>query len=174
MSWIRVRDHHILTVDRANFIADERFHAFNVDETGYWTLQIKYVQGRDAGLYECQVSTEPKISTRVGLQVVVPRTEIIGDPDRFVKSGSSVKLRCIIRGALEPPAYIIWYHGVQQLFTDNSHYDIKIDRGKIDQADGGGGGVGGGEGGDDDMDDTKFTVKLFSNSLHDDDNPMNS
>lgn len=35
-----------------------------------WTLQIKYVQARDAGLYECQISAEPKISARVYLHVV--------------------------------------------------------------------------------------------------------
>lgn len=52
------------------FIADDRFQAFYVESAGVWTLQIKYVQGRDAGLYECQVSTEPKISARVDLQVV--------------------------------------------------------------------------------------------------------
>lgn len=55
------------------FIADDRFQAFYVENVGLWTLQIKYVQGRDAGLYECQVSTEPKISARVDLQVVGKR-----------------------------------------------------------------------------------------------------
>lgn len=70
VSWIRVRDDHILTVDRLTFIADERFQAFFVDNTGMWTLQIKYVQAKDAGLYECQVSTEPKVSARVHLHVV--------------------------------------------------------------------------------------------------------
>lgn len=33
-------------------------------------LQIKYVQARDAGIYECQVSTEPKVSARAHLHVV--------------------------------------------------------------------------------------------------------
>lgn len=37
---------------------------------GPWTLQIKYVQARDAGLYECQISTEPKVSARIFLHVV--------------------------------------------------------------------------------------------------------
>lgn len=35
-----------------------------------WMLQIKYVQARDDGLYECQISVEPKISARVYLHVV--------------------------------------------------------------------------------------------------------
>ena len=52
------------------FIADERFQSFYVENNGVWTLQIKYVQARDAGIYECQVSTEPKISARVHLHVV--------------------------------------------------------------------------------------------------------
>lgn len=35
-----------------------------------WTLQIKYVQLRDAGLYECQVSVHPPASIFVYLNVV--------------------------------------------------------------------------------------------------------
>lgn len=109
VSWVRVRDDHILTVDQITFIADERFHAYHATEnngqssissqssnqrrqmvgittqtSSYaqklaanndstnapWTLQIKYVQARDAGLYECQISAEPKISARVYLHIV--------------------------------------------------------------------------------------------------------
>lgn len=51
---------------------------------------------------------------------IVPRTELIGDPDRYVKAESTVILRCVVRGALEPPAYIIWYHGSKQLFGTSS------------------------------------------------------
>lgn len=35
-----------------------------------WILQIKYVQLRDAGVYECQVSTEPRIAVEFHLTVV--------------------------------------------------------------------------------------------------------
>lgn len=70
VSWIRRRDAHILTVDRFTFIADERFQAFLVEATDTWTLQVKYVQARDAGVYECQVGTEPKMSHFVQLNVV--------------------------------------------------------------------------------------------------------
>lgn len=67
---MRKRDSHILTVDRYTFIADERFQAFLVEATDTWTLQIKYVQARDRGQYECQVSMEPKLSHVVTLNVV--------------------------------------------------------------------------------------------------------
>lgn len=80
-----MRDDHILTVDRLIFIADERFNAFHpsgaVAESGSaddappqqlasWQLQIKYVQARDEGVYECQVSSEPKVSAKIYLHVV--------------------------------------------------------------------------------------------------------
>lgn len=81
VSWVRVRDDHILTVDRVTFIADERFHAFYATNIGQppgpWTLQIKYVQERDEGIYECQVSSEPKISARIFLDVVGEYIQLI-------------------------------------------------------------------------------------------------
>lgn len=53
------------------FIADDRYQAIYVDSSGMWTLQIKYVQARDAGIYECQVATtEPTVSARAHLHVV--------------------------------------------------------------------------------------------------------
>lgn len=53
------------------------------------------------------------------LSCAVPRTELIGDPDRYVKAGSTVIFRCVVRGALEQPSYIIWYHGSQQVYVEN-------------------------------------------------------
>lgn len=60
---------------------------------------------------------------------IVPRTELVGDADRYVKAGSTVILRCIIRGAIEPPSYIIWYHGSHQLLPDNKQ-GIRIEMAK--------------------------------------------
>ena len=70
VSWIRSRDSHIISVDQMTFIADERFHVFHDAESGSWSLQIKFVQARDDGTYECQVSSEPKISHSVHFSVV--------------------------------------------------------------------------------------------------------
>lgn len=63
----------------------------------------------------------------------VPRTELIGDPDRYVKAGSQVVLRCVVRGALEPPSYIIWYHGNQQIFAESRKgWRIQVERSPAD------------------------------------------
>lgn len=39
-------------------------------DAGNWTLQIKYPQLRDNGVYECQINTEPKMSLSYTLNVV--------------------------------------------------------------------------------------------------------
>lgn len=36
-----------------------------------------------------------------------------------MKAGSTVIFRCVVRGALEQPSYIIWYHGSQQVYVEN-------------------------------------------------------
>lgn len=49
----------------------------------------------------------------------VPRTELIGNADRYVKAGSAVHLQCIIFGAIEPTTYILWFHDAQPILADN-------------------------------------------------------
>nr|XP_036233416.1 uncharacterized protein LOC106620859 [Bactrocera oleae]XP_036233417.1 uncharacterized protein LOC106620859 [Bactrocera oleae] len=116
ISWLRIRDGHILTVDQMTFIADQRFQPIFAPNPDRWSLQIKYVQLKDEGTYECQVSTEPKSSAIVTLRVVEPKTELIGEPTQHVKAGSRVKLRCIISQALDPPVFINWFHNQKQIF----------------------------------------------------------
>lgn len=129
VSWIRRRDAHILTVDRFTFIADERFQAFLVEATDTWTLQVKYVQARDAGLYECQVGTEPKMSHFVELNVVVPKIEIAGEAELYVKAGTTVSIKCVITQALEEPAYIFWYHNHERVLNyDKNLVEIQMER----------------------------------------------
>jgi len=70
ISWLRMRDGHILTVDQTTFIADQRFQSVFSPNPERWSLQIKYVQLKDEGTYECQVSTEPKASAIVHLRIV--------------------------------------------------------------------------------------------------------
>lgn len=110
VSWIRNRDAHILSVDRYTFISDARFMAWHEAVTQTWTLQIKFVQARDAGSYECQLSTEPKMSHFVHLTVVSPKVTIPGGSELHVRSGSTVTIKCVVSHALHPPNYVFWYH----------------------------------------------------------------
>uniref|UniRef100_A0A182IW03 Ig-like domain-containing protein n=2 Tax=Anopheles TaxID=7164 RepID=A0A182IW03_ANOAO len=70
VSWIRRKDYHLLTVGLTTYSSDERFSATHLQNSEDWTLQIKFVQDRDAGLYECQVSTHPPTSIFLELKVV--------------------------------------------------------------------------------------------------------
>lgn len=70
VSWIRKRDLHILTVGILTYTNDQRFQSLHTDGSDEWTLKVTSPQVRDSGTYECQVSTEPKISQAFNLQVV--------------------------------------------------------------------------------------------------------
>ena len=101
VSWIRGADSHIITVDQETFISDDRFSSLIKVRENLWTLkvssqvpdslrrerylQIKYVTARDAGKYECQVSTVPKMSRKVELVVVVPKVGSLSS--HFVSHG---------------------------------------------------------------------------------------
>ena len=55
ISWIRLRDWHILTTGVLTYTSDSRFQVLHKEGSYDWVLQIKYVQERDAGEYDCQV-----------------------------------------------------------------------------------------------------------------------
>ncbi|XP_064120968.1 uncharacterized protein LOC135225602 [Macrobrachium nipponense] len=125
VSWVRMRDADILTVDRYTFVGDERFESHFSETRETWSLIIKYVQERDAGLYECQVSTEPKMSQLFNLRVVVPKVEIIPPGDRYMKAGSRVQIDCHIKNVVMLPDYIFWYHGDVRLM-ENKETNILV------------------------------------------------
>lgn len=70
VSWIRHRDIHILTVGSYTYTSDQRFQTNHHVEIDEWTLQIKWAQKRDAGMYECQLSSQPVKSYFVELFIV--------------------------------------------------------------------------------------------------------
>ncbi|KAL4717297.1 hypothetical protein ACJJTC_017184 [Scirpophaga incertulas] len=111
VSWIRKRDLHILTVGVHTYSSDARFAALHTDGSDEWTLRVAPAQPRDSGGYECQVSTEPKISLSFRLTVVVSKAEILSGPELFVRAGSDINLTCIARHAPDPPSFIYWYRG---------------------------------------------------------------
>ncbi|XP_070142200.1 zwei Ig domain protein zig-8 isoform X1 [Drosophila kikkawai] len=126
VSWIRHRDIHILTVGSYTYTSDQRFQATHHQDTEDWTLQIKWAQKRDAGMYECQISTQPVRSYFVRLNVVVPTATILGGPDLHVDKGSTINLTCTVKFSPEPPAYIFWYHHEEVINYDSSRGGVSV------------------------------------------------
>lgn len=70
VSWIRLRDFHLLTVGLTRYTSDERFSTVHVQYSNSWALQVKDAQLRDAGLYECLLNSDPPVRQVVSLRVV--------------------------------------------------------------------------------------------------------
>ncbi|XP_055311234.1 lachesin isoform X3 [Sitodiplosis mosellana] len=128
ISWIRRRDWHILSSGAQMYTNDERFAILHTPGSNTWTLQIKFVQRRDHGMYECQVSTSTGvISHFVNLQVVVPEAFILGSGELHVDMGSTINLVCIIEKSPTPPQYVYWQKNDRMINYDDSRRDITID-----------------------------------------------
>nr|XP_014285706.1 uncharacterized protein LOC106686744 [Halyomorpha halys] len=154
VSWVRHRDIHILTVSTYTYTSDQRFMALHHPLDDDWTLQIKWVQKRDAGIYECQISTLPVQAYFINLNIVdvlqttttedskftneaflneqmnmdsqVPTATIIGGPDIYVNYGSTINLTCTITHSTEPPpAYIFWYYSKEDDNTSTNSPSTK-------------------------------------------------
>lgn len=69
---------------------------------------------------------DPQLSVDV---LAVPKIEIAGEAEVFVRAGSTVRVTCVITQALEEPAYIFWYHnGERVLNYDRSLVEIRMER----------------------------------------------
>ncbi|GLH01829.1 Lachesin [Gryllus bimaculatus] len=119
VSWIRRKDYHLLTVGVTTYTRDARYEMVHGQHSDEWTLKIKYVQNKDAGLYECQVSSHPPTSNFIELRVVEARAEIAGSAEKYLKVGSSLRLECALRQSTAPPLYIFWYHNNRMINYDS-------------------------------------------------------
>ncbi|CRL05464.1 CLUMA_CG018217, isoform A [Clunio marinus] len=126
VSWVRHRDIHLLTVGRYTYTSDQRFKAIHHPHSEDWMLQIKYPQHRDSGIYECQISTTPHMSHFIYLSVIEPSTEIIGAPDLYIESGSTINLTCVVHNSPEPPAFIFWNHNNAIISYDSARGGISV------------------------------------------------
>ncbi|XP_059616397.1 zwei Ig domain protein zig-8-like isoform X1 [Phlebotomus argentipes] len=126
VSWIRHRDIHLLTTGRFTYTSDLRFQSVHNPQTEDWTLQIRYPQKRDSGVYECQVSTTPPIGHSMYLSIVEPITTIIGGPDLYVNKGSTVNLTCIVRHLPEPPPGMQWTHNNVEINYDSPRGGVSV------------------------------------------------
>ncbi|KAM8711316.1 hypothetical protein ACLKA7_000456 [Drosophila subpalustris] len=121
VSWIRKRDLHILTAGSTTYTSDQRFQVLRPDNSANWTLQIKYPQPRDSGVYECQINTEPKMSLSYTFNVVELKAEIYGPSDLMVKTGSDINLTCKIMQGPHELGNIFWYKGSEMLDSKNEN-----------------------------------------------------
>ncbi|XP_061503083.1 zwei Ig domain protein zig-8 isoform X1 [Anopheles gambiae] len=132
VAWIRQRDLHILTMGASTYTSDQRFQVIRPEGSVNWTLQIKYPQTRDSGVYECQINTEPKMSLSYVLNVIELRARILGPSDIFIKSGSEITMVCVIQQGPHELGTVFWYKGntlVEPLAQENDIHSG--DRGRI-------------------------------------------
>ncbi|XP_023218798.1 neurotrimin-like [Centruroides sculpturatus] len=134
VTWIRRKDFNLLTVGTEIYTSDDRFQTIHMEHTNDWALRIKYPQTKDEGTYECQVSSDPKISHFVNLTVLVAKASIDGSPDLYVKTGSSINLTCIIIQSSQPPAFVFWYHNSKVINYDSSRGEITVHKAGGDTA----------------------------------------
>lgn len=119
ISWVRMRDWHILTNGLVRFTTDDRFDVLYTEGSYDWILQIKYTQEQDAGIYECQVSTSTgSIQQQVTLTVIYPEAYIHGGEEYHVDAGSPVALTCVIESSPSQPQYVFWYHNDRMVNYD--------------------------------------------------------
>ncbi|XP_045591404.1 zwei Ig domain protein zig-8 [Procambarus clarkii] len=157
VTWLRQRDLHILTAGFHTYSADQRFQVVHAEGGTEWTLVVRYSQLRDAGVYECQVNTEPKLSRHVTLRVHEPRptgivtktkvfvanntastkdgnlkVEILGPRELYIEEGSSLTLTCLVTSLRGPSALVYWYHDTSLIDYNSPRggVNLKIDRGR--------------------------------------------
>ncbi|XP_050523171.1 protein sidekick-1-like isoform X2 [Daktulosphaira vitifoliae] len=119
VSWMRKRDLHILTSNIHTYTGDNRFSVIHPENSEQWDLKVEFVQRRDAGIYECQVNTEPKINLAVQLNVEAAQANIHGPTEVYVKKGSTISLTCSVNVHSNPPSSVVWLQGTKIVDFDS-------------------------------------------------------
>jgi len=137
VSWMRTNDGYPLYIGKEKYISDQRFDLVS-RRRGQNTLKLKFTNASDAGDFECQVSTNPKISQVFKLTVVVPSVSVEGQQEKHVMAGSLVQLKCFIKNCLKQPSYVFWYiHDSRLLDSDGRVHVVTQMLSSVDDGDGG-------------------------------------
>ncbi|XP_076056435.1 neurotrimin-like [Oratosquilla oratoria] len=123
---MRKRDLHIITIGTNTFSSDDRFKALHPEDKD-WVLEISTVTFRDAGVYECQVSTSPKISLPVHLAVEVQQAQIQGSSEVHIQNGSTISLTCIVNTHADNVGAVTWYHDASPLDYDSPRGGVSLE-----------------------------------------------
>ncbi|KAF2368712.1 Immunoglobulin I-set [Trinorchestia longiramus] len=127
VTWIRKRDIHILTLGVSTYTSDARFTVVRNRKTKEWILQISPVAFRDAGVYECQVSTSPKISLPVTLNVEVQQARIQGPSEVYIQNGSTISLTCVVNTHSENVGAVSWFRNANSLDYDSPRGGVSLE-----------------------------------------------
>ncbi|CAB3249018.1 unnamed protein product [Arctia plantaginis] len=141
VSWVRSRDLQILSHAGVVFTADARVSATSGVEgagSSRHSLRIERLRASDAGRYECQVNTEPKMSLFFNLTVVdepVPTVVVsaVGPSTVLGVEGGAATLACEAR--YEPPPRqlplaaleVRWHRGDELINLQSSRGGVSLD-----------------------------------------------
>ncbi|XP_025836403.1 uncharacterized protein LOC108742716 [Agrilus planipennis] len=139
VTWYKTSDGLQLTYRNVNLINDRRFSVQGPeiitgnDKFRYvrWDLLIALVNPSDEGSYECwaAISSERVEKWTVHLRVIEAKAEILGDPQKVFKVGSTLRLSCYVEDEYEDPEYIFWYHRDRMINFDMTNgINIRIGR----------------------------------------------
>ncbi|XP_069940290.1 BCL-6 corepressor-like protein 1, partial [Cherax quadricarinatus] len=128
VSWIRQEDLKVLATDGVTFTSDSRLQvrAWRAGVVWAWDLEIEEATLEDAGVYECQVNTRPKISHPVTLHVHVGGAVIPGPTDVYVEHGSRLLLTCWVYAPPRPPGPMIWLHNHSPIHAHGSRGGVSL------------------------------------------------
>ncbi|CAL4065425.1 unnamed protein product [Meganyctiphanes norvegica] len=94
-----------------------------------YTLQIKFIEPGDAGLYICQINTDPKMFQNIYVKVINMKAEIVGSSELYVKAGTPVTLTCRVNHGSTMPGFIFWYRDNSLVDYDHSGGRVQVHTG---------------------------------------------
>ncbi|CAB4063284.1 unnamed protein product [Lepeophtheirus salmonis] len=112
ITWARLEDEYrpysVLTVGDSTYVDDKRIlvaKPLQQNKRKDWALQIKKVTTEDA--------------------VVEAFAMILGSKEKILKSGSNLKIHCILKRATEKPLYIFWFHD-DKMIAFNADHGVEV------------------------------------------------
>ncbi|XP_054714660.1 lachesin-like [Uloborus diversus] len=102
VAWIKMDTQTLLSIHKNVITRDQRIRVTH--NNMQWNLHIKEVDKKDRGYYMCQINTQPMVSERGYLDVMVPPTIIESrtSSDTVVEEQKRVSLRCEAYGYPQP------------------------------------------------------------------------
>lgn len=127
--WRKASDPNPITVSEEVFVDDETYRVHRVPDSHEWNLQIRNVQCKHNGVYECQVSSKETIIKYVYLLVIdkpPSQPEITITGKLYVDKNLPIRLTCNATG-LTHPQDADWFKDGQKI-SSNKKKKIHISK----------------------------------------------